>query len=371
MIINILIIFFVIILAVIFTDKYGENCNNYKIRKKYIRIISLILILQSGLRNVAVGSDTYQYYLSFRETELKSWGEIFKNFIAVYKFGDGKDGGYPIFTKLISLISSEYQFLLIVIAILFFSALGNFILKNTSKLSDAMMAFIIYAVLFYAFFSITGHRQTIATAASLYAFEWVKKKKIIPFLLIIIVASTIHKSVLLFLPFYFIAHIKNIKRFNWVILLLFPVFMIFREQFSNYFKVLAGYDEYGVNQQAGTFTFTFIFLALVLVALKRSSIILQNNKNARYAFNAFGIALLFLPLTWVNPSAMRVVQYFSIFMLILIPDIINSFEVISSKHKRAVQNVIIAVLIILFIKSNLNAEPYAFFWENIKLGNNY
>lgn len=367
MIINILIIFFIIILALIYTDRYGKYCNTYIIRKRYIKIVSLILIIQSGLRNVAVGADTYQYYLYFHETRSKTWSEIFYNFISVYKLGEGKDPGYSVFEKIISLFTSEYQFLLIVIAILFFSALGNFVLKNTAKLSDAMMAFIIYSVLFYAFFSITGHRQTIATAASLYAFEWVKKKKIIPFLLIIVVAATIHKSVLLFVPFYFIAHIKNTKHFNWAILLLFPVFMISRNEISNYFKVLAGYDEYGINDQAGTFTFTFIFLLLVLVALFRSSIILKMNKNAKYAFNAFGIALLFLPLTWVNPSAMRVVQYFSIFMLILIPDIISSFGAISPNYKRAVQNAIILVLIILFIKSNVNAEPYGFFWENMSL----
>jgi hypothetical protein len=366
MIINLIIIAFIIVLSFIYNFKYGPDCNTYAIRKKYIKVISIVLILQSGLRNIAVGSDTYNYYTYFEEVKQLSWSDVFNNFKTVYVSGEGKDAGYIVFEKLVSILTTEYQVLLMVIAILFFYALGNFLLKNTTKLNDAMMAFIIYSVLFYAFFSITGHRQTIATAGSLFAFEFIKKKKLIPFLLLIIVAATIHKSVVLFIPFYFIAHIKNIKHFNWSILMLFPVFMVARNQISTYFKVLAGYEEYGEYEGAGSFIFTFIFLIIVIAALIRSNIILKNNKNARYAFNAFGVALLFLPLTWVNPSAMRVVQYFSIFMLILIPEIINSFDEISIKFKRGVQNGLIIVLLALFIKSNLTTIPYGFFWEDMQ-----
>lgn len=365
MIINLLIIAYILLLGFIYNYKYGSDCNTYVVRKKYITVVSIVLILQSGLRNVKVGDDTLAYYISFQEVQMKSWSDIFTNFISVYKYGEGKDPGYIVFEKIIETFTSEYQILLFAIAILFFFALGNFILKNTTRLNDAMVAFVIYSVLFYAFFSITGHRQTVATALSLYSFELIKRKKLFPFLFLLLIAATLHKSVLLFIPFYVIAHVKNTKYFNWTILLLFPVFMITRNQISAYFKVLAGYEDYTVNEGAGTFTFTFIFLLIVIVALLRSKIILQNNRNALYAFNAFGIALLFLPLTWVNPSAMRVVQYFSIFMLILIPDIINSFGVFSAKFKRGVQNGIILVLIALFIKSNLNTVPYGFFWENM------
>jgi transmembrane protein EpsG len=85
-----------------------------------------------------------------------------------------------------------------------------------------------------------------------------------------------------------------------------------------------------------------------------------------YAFNAFALALLFIPLTWVNPSAMRVVQYFSIFMLLLVPEIIHSFAVISVRFKKDITIAVIVVLIALMIKANANAAPYGFFWEEMK-----
>jgi len=369
-----MIVQFIVILLILFLGfefsrrKFPDKDSN---RKKYIQIISFILILQSGLRNVAVGADTYAYYESFEELKRISWSGIYDSILDYYKFGIGKDVGFIVFEKIVQYFTGEYQLFLMLIAVLFFTALGNFIYKNTTRLYDAIIAFVIYSVLFYAFFSITGHRQTIATAVTLYSFELIKKKKLIAFVIMILIASTIHKSALLFLPFYFIAQISNAKYFYRIVLLLFPVIMINRNAISTYFKVLGGYEEYGINEQAGTFMFTAMFLLISLVALLRTKSILKFNPNARYYYNAFAVALLFLPLTWVNPSAMRVVQYFSIFMLLFIPEIIHSFSTVSIKIKRDITIFTIIILIVLFIKSNWNGAQYAFFWQEMSLPDNY
>src|SRR5690606_22288512 len=127
-----------------------------------------LLILQSGLRHVAVGADTYQYSLIFERVKSLSWAEIFSSVTAYYDFGEGKDPGYLVFQKIFQYISDDYQVYLIFVAILFFSALGYFIYKNTRRVSDALFAFVLYSTLFYAMFSITGIRQTLATAAALW-----------------------------------------------------------------------------------------------------------------------------------------------------------------------------------------------------------
>lgn len=367
MIINLIVVLLILLIGLYFSKEYEENRNSLLVRKKYIQIISFILILQSGLRNVAVGSDTYSYYISFLQIKDKSWQNIFKNFVNVYANGIGKDPGYSLFEKVINVVTNEYQVLLFVIAILFFLALGNFILKNTSRLSDAVLAFVIYSVLFYSFFSITGHRQTIATAASLFAFEYIKKKKFIPFILLILIAATIHKSVLIFVPFYFIAHIKKSEQLNWIVITLFPLLMLSRNLISQYFKEMAGYEDYEVYEGAGTFTFTFLFLIITIMALLRSEEVFNKNNQAYFAYNAFALALLFIPLTWVNPSAMRVVQYFSIFMLLLIPNVIHSFNSFSKEKEFEIRIFTILILILLMIKSGWNADPYGFFWDTMKI----
>jgi hypothetical protein len=369
MIVRLIVVCLIIFLGFVFASHYSRN--KYENRKIYIKIVSLILILQSGLRNVAVGSDTYTYFISFQETKIMTWRDIFYNFISVYKFGRGKDPGYPLFEKIVSTFTSEYQILLLIIAVVFFTALGNFILKNTKRLSDVVIAYVIYSVLFYSFFSVTGHRQTLTTAAALFSFELIKKRRFIEFTLIIIIMSTIHKSLLIFFLFYFIAPVKNAKYLNRLTLLLLPLFMINRNAFSSLLKKLGGFEDYGINGQAGTFTFTLIFLLMTILALWQSQIILKNNKNAVYYFNAFTVAILFIPLTWVNPSAMRVVQYFSIFMLLFVPEIIYSFSAVSKNFTVGMTVFVTILLIALMVKANLYAAPYGFFWEEMQLQGRY
>jgi hypothetical protein len=369
MIVQLIVILLILFLGFKFSRKRFPDKDST--RKKYIQIISFILILQSGLRNVAVGADTYAYYESFEELKRISWSSIYESILDYYKFGIGKDVGFIVLEKIVQYFTGEYQLFLMLIAVLFFTALGNFIYKNTKRLNDAILAFVIYSVLFYAFFSITGHRQTIATAATLYSFELIKKKKLIAFVIMILIASTIHKSALLFLPFYFIAQIRNAKYFFRIVLLLFPLIMINRNAISSYVKMLAGYEEYGVYEQAGTFTFTAIFLLISLVALLRAKTILKFNPKALYYYNAFAVALLFIPLTWVNPSAMRVVQYFSIFMLLIIPEIICSFQEFSLRIRRDLTVFTIITLVALFLKSNWYGAQYAFFWQEMSLPDNY
>jgi hypothetical protein len=370
MIVNLIVIALILFFAFQFSrTKFRDSDEN---RKKYIKIISIILILQSGLRNVAVGADTYAYFLKFEDVKIMSWLDIYASTLDFYKFGIGKNPGYLAYQKVIQLFTLEYQIFLMIVAVIFFSALGNFIYKNTTRLIDVIIAFIIYSVLFFEFFSITGTRQTLVTAATLYGFELIKKRKMIQFFTIILLASTIHKSVLVFLPFYFIANISKTKLLYILALILFPFFIINRFLISAYLKVQAGYENYEVYEGAGTFTFTILFLLISLGAMLRIKIIVKNNSFAKYYYNAFTIALILIPLTWVNPSAMRVVQYFSIFMLLLIPEIIFSFRTISFKVQRDVSISVIIILIGLFIKSKWgDIIPYGFFWEEMRLPENY
>ncbi len=374
MIVNLVVIFLILIIGSIFNRIYKLNSDTNYVRKKYIKFICIILILQSGLRNVAVGPDTYNYFNKYENIKTKTWVDIYNTTIEYYKTGNSliRDPGYDFFQKTVQLISKNFQFFLFVIAIIFFSAFGTFVYRNTKRLKDVILAFLIYSVLFSTFFSYTGQRQTIATALILFSYEFIKKKKILPFLFLVLIASTIHKSALIFIPFYFINQIKKTKNFYRIVLLLFPIIMIYSNNLANFFIILGGYELYNQYEGAGSYTFTTIFLAISVIALLRSKIILKYNPKAQYFYNAFAIALLFLPLTWFNPSAMRVVQYFSIFMVLFIPEIIHSFNYISVKIGVSIAKFTIILLIVLFIKSNWNnSMPYGFFWENMHLPENY
>lgn len=372
MIFNLVVISITILLGLIFSDPKIIPWSAEIKRKRYIWIISIILILQSGLRNVAVGADTFAYYRAFERVKQMEWSSVFNTGSNYYLNGVGKDPGYDVLQKIVQYIVGDYQVFLFLIAVIFFTALGNFIFKNTGKLWEAVFAFTLYSALFYSFFSITGHRQTIATAATLYGFELIKKRKLLLFLLLMLLASTIHRSCLIFLPFYFLYNLKRSEIMYPLALIGFLILMYYREPVSEILRSLGGYkqSQYGVYVGAGTYTFTAMLLLVAVVAWWRMKYVLYESEKARPLFNALILAIVFTPLTWVNPSAMRVVQYFSIFLIVLIPGVIESFSSAGFNLRRVAYIVAIIGLIVLSVQSGRDME-YHFFWQEMNLGPNY
>jgi len=369
--VSIVVIVLIFIFAFVFSPDNQKNrgISENVLRKRYIIIICSILTLQSALRNVGVGADTYTYQMSFERTLSIHWDAIFKNFINVYVNKEGKDAGYNLLEKIFQLFSTEYRVFLFFIAIVFFTAFGRFLYKNTSRISDVMFAFVLYMALFYGFFSITGLRQTLATACALWGFEYIKQKKLWKFTLIILAAAFLHKSVLIFLPYYFIANIKKTRAIYFGVLLFLPFLFMLKDQIMHFIIITTGsYEEYlhGLKG-AGTYTFTTLFLLVYIMGAIYIKKILKKHPESYRFYNALSIAVLFIPLTYIDPNAMRAVQYFSVFLMLFIPICIDSIAV--QKNNRQIIFVIaITILIVLVIKTQ---GEYKFMWQEMPLDPNY
>lgn len=335
----------------------GYNTNKLK-RKLFCIIASTQWVLLSGLRHITIGADTEAYRQMFEKTKNWSWDFIWYRFNEImFNGGNGKDPGYAVFEKLSQYISNDYQIYLIIIALIFTVPLGIFIYKYSK---NPCISFLVYSSLFYAFFAITGHRQTIATGIALFGgYEFIKKKSFFRFMLMIILAYPIHKSVMCLIPFYFIAHKKITYKYAISILIGFLLIFILKNPIMNILATITGYEDFANQfEGAGTWTFTFMFIIIVLVAIWKIPIILNNkDKDITIWYNAIFMALLLIPLTFVDPNAMRSVQYFSIFIIVLIPEIIKSFNI---REQSIIYYTASSLLIALLVKSN---PQYLFFWQ--------
>ena len=133
-----------------------------KKKKAYCTIIAIQWILISGLRHESVGADTSVYADSFERVKDTSWATIWDNCMGyLFEGQEIKDPGYSLLVKLFQIFSGEYQLFLFFIAIVFTGLMAWWIYRN-SELPE--ISFLVYSVLFYAFYGITGHRQTLATA---------------------------------------------------------------------------------------------------------------------------------------------------------------------------------------------------------------
>ena len=109
---------------------------------------------------------------------------------------------------------------------------------------------------------------------------------------------------------------------------------------------------------AGTWTFTVVMIALLFVCMMQyKSLIYQNKENVFY-LNSTIIAVMLLPLTYVDPTNMRVVYYYAMYVMLLVPEAVASF---SGKDRHIVYLLVVVLMIMLYIVKD---NYYVFFWQS-------
>lgn len=344
-----------LILIWAFVLLYGQNSETKA--KIYCTLVAAQWILISGLRHISIGADTERYLLHFKETQNMSWSELFSNLWGYLFQGEKtKDPGYFIIQKAFQIFSNDYQLYLIFIAFVFTSLMAIWIYKNSK---DPCFSFILYSALFYAFYALTGHRQTIATALIVFVgYKYIKEKKLVKFALIAFAAFTIHKSSLVFIPYYFIANISI--NFLYVIIA-FIIILIVTLMGSNLYAPLSQALGFGEEQieysKGGAETYAAVLALMCIVILCFYYFYKDRTENSTRIFNITLLTLMSSLLVFQNQSFMRIQQYYSIFLCISFPEVIASFE---KKSRIFVYIVTVSFLVLYLIRNN---PKYLFFWQ--------
>ena len=327
-----------------------DNQKSIDVRSKRVCIVGAInWIVLSGFRSLTVGADTKVYALSFENALTSSWESLWKNiFLAYFLRTDiqGKDFGFSILEKIVRQFTSSYTVWLILIAILFTIPMAVYIYRYSS---NACLSWIVYSTLFYSFFSITGHRQAIATAIGLWGgLELIRKRKFVPFIVLVLIASTIHKSALCLIPFYWVSQIRITKPKLFLYIIGIICSFLFRNQLMIILQSIVGYEGYMQHEAAQAGIFMFLLLAIALcIFVFWEKFEYSENPLLDMSVNAVMVACIFSSLLLINPSCMRVVQYFSIFLLFLLPE----FECIFAENsKKLFLRIIGIVMIFLLIR---------------------
>lgn len=346
-----------LILLTIWTIIFNKKQTRYS-DKFFIFISTLQWILISGLRHITIGGrDVYiSYNSSFYRAIETSWQDVGRRFMdGMFRGAAIKDPGYMVFEKVIGIFIHNYQIYLFVIAIVFMVPFGIFIYKNSR---NYYLSYVIYSVLFYSFFSLTGFRQTIATVlVVLIGYEFIKERNLVRFVIVTLLAYTIHKSSIIFFPFYFVFDKKITKKYLLFVLAFSLSILIFGDKIYAPLASFLGYSNMLDNELSGTGTFTFMMTLVVIAGLFRYKKMYINNMQSGIYLNAVIIGFIFSLLTLQNQSFMRIQQYYSVFIVLLIPEIIKTF---SKENRVLVYFISLVVLIALFVRTN---PQYFFFWQ--------
>ena len=221
------------------------------------------------------------------------------------------------------------------------------------------LSFIIFSTLFYSFYAVTGIRQTIATSLVVFiGYEFIKKKKPIPFLILVFLSFFIHKSCICFLPFVFFAHKKITWRYVGIFSAITAASLILGKTLYETFAEFVGYD---VEEEymADTSSYVLVICLLTVSAFVLYRYIKKNTdeEKLKALYNAALFTTAFTLLTLRNQTFMRVQQYYALFFMLLVPELVRAF------NKRWQPVIYAAGVGFLILKLILNHPYYAFFWQ--------
>lgn len=353
-------------IALIVCNNLSQRGDNEISRHNYVTYLIALLVFQSAMRHLAVGDDTFSYYCDWSKYGAESWKMIFYHFYETYVMGEGKDAGFFLVFKILYTFLRSFRIFLFVYAAAFFIPLSRMVEKYLCSLWQLYLFFCLYQVLFYSFFSVTGMRQGMATIATFYCVQLAKERKLVKYLVVLVLASFVHKSVLLFVPFYFLYHFKNSKILLLCALLSLPIIFANARAMATFMVDISGAEQYRMYadsemETGGAVSFLIMILAISILTL----IVKKQSPDAMpdFVVNAMAMAVIFTPLMWVDPSLMRVIQYYSIFSLIALPLAISNIN-ISSSNRRILFWGLWAVFILTTIRHNYE---YHFLWEDVPI----
>ena len=312
-------IFVVSIFSIFFIFRCLINFNDIRIKKLYITAFMIVLFLISALKSVNFTSDILQYSLHYVRVSEQGWKYLFLLLLS----GKDKDVTYVILSKIFSSLGFSYFVFFACIAAFYFYSLGKFILQYSK---EPFLSIVIFISLGHFYFSMTALRQSIAIAILFFALDELLHKKNMKFIMLTLVASLFHLSALVFciaLP------LTKIKKVPWSSLLYIPAFVVGSYLVSATLKDLwitiapKQYAIYSSIDVTLTLSNVIIVSSLSFFTIFFGKQALNKDPEVRLYLLLLLVSIIpFTLSSYTFAEMFRVGYYFSIFAIILIPNVL-------------------------------------------------
>lgn len=325
-------------------------------KKRAIATFFALLTLLVALRAVSIGNDTANYRHYFEKFSAMTWSGVLSASI---------ETGFAVLNKLVSLVTDNFQIFLAICAVISIIPICVFYCKESEN-SFLTIALFMSSSLFIMLFS--GVRQSIAIALCVISFQYVKKRKLLPYAVCLALAILIHRSAIVAIPLYFIYHLR-IKKVHLLFLIpvIAAVFVFNRPIFNFLLSFLYMFE--GSVQETGAYTMLLVYAFFLLVSfvfvedkdMDKDSIGLRN------ILIAIVILQLFAP---INTLAMRMNYYYIVFFPIIVPKLLHRSSERWRKIAVPMEHALTLFFLVYFFiaapaVNALHTFPYHFFWGNV------
>lgn len=343
-------------------EKYYVNHKRYIYRSRYKKIFLILscteLIILAGLRGHDIGADTTVYLsalVNYRNMPHDSI--LLAKLVYPYKF----EWGYFFLTKLCAWVGVSETLFLFLIAILSYVPIFKYIYKESNS---PFLSILIYFSFGYFSYSLGIFRQMIAINIMLCGVKYIFQKNLLRYLVCLFFAMSFHFTAIVMLPLYWIYKI-DLRKYTCIIFLLeFILFLYGRVLIMDILKIFTGYSSYISSKYdfvGGSYK-NIILLNLILIGnlfiLKNKSVLKEKDRMILAQL----VCAIFLQIIGYHMGIFgRIVIYYSIFLLSIIPQTID--RMFTYKSSVFIRLIFLIFLIILFyfeFNNNIYVTPYYF-----------
>lgn len=305
--------YIVMLLIVIICAIVEADYKSPKAKRQIFSIALLPVFMLIAFKSANVGADTPAYVKIFNYISDNGFQAAFNEF-------SGVETGYIYLNYFLTKLSPDYQILFIVLSLIVCASLYRFISVTAGNRSLALLFFI---CLGFFQFSLSGTRQTIAISILLWAYPFMKRRKLVKFLLVVGLAMLFHKSAIIFAVTYFVANMKLTQK-N-ITLMLSSMFVIF---FAADKLLLSAAEvmeyNYGVEETGNGYIFFAIVLLITALCLQNRKVLLRINPSNVILLNVNFISLALWVVRLISRTAERVSLYFMPYTYVALEEYISS-----------------------------------------------
>ena len=339
--------------------------------KVFIMISSIAFILISGLRHEGVGTDTYNYINSYESIQYTSWDKILHNFFQrafVPDEYEERDPGLEVIMRCLWHLGVDARGFLFFVAAFLIIPLGVVVYKFSENLKVVLYTYVFYAGMFYGYLPNCAVRQSMALGFVLWAYLLLRNRRFILPVILILAGAIIHRSAFIALPLIPLLYTKRTTLLYTLAIILFFIIIFMQDDFIT--LVLGEdsiYQNYGSYYMDNMQEKPFKVILLMLFHYMVSMIYVWKCKNEtmqnRIIILSSAACFALVPLIWINPTALRSISYFGIFVPMLLAMACSSMKV---------GKILLLSLILLFLyQSDPRESNYRFLWEQLDLPDIY
>ncbi len=210
-----MLIIYLFILFCIYSSLATEYKNQLLIKCSFLAVCA-ILTIAAGLRDEELWGDTLKYIDAYKFDI-----PTFNNFNLSVEVDAYSEKGFILLSSIIKSFTSNVKIYFLVISVLTFV----FLIIDFRKFSMfPLLGLCVYISRFYIGRNLIQIRAGLAIAIVMLCIYYVHKKQLIKYLLVILIASIFHTSMLIIIPFYWINKLK-INKIHVVVCLLVAFFV--------------------------------------------------------------------------------------------------------------------------------------------------